>query len=491
MQAKQRLTRRIRSAVPWAFGESLLSAVASFLTTLAAARFVAPDQFGLAALAIAVPAIVQSVLLSGPTNALIRARHVDGRTSDSMLWNLIGLGAVGAVICATVAIPFANFYGEPELAGLLAFQGIFGCLMQGAVSTPSALLSRKMRTRALAIRTLGQKLATLIVTAGTAILGYGAWAIILGSTAGLAAAMIVLLMSLPRRPRLQYSWSESVPMLRLGSLISLELVAGALTPRVILLIFGRLQGLEALGLLNFGVRLIDEVANVLNMSVSRVALPIFASLRRQNMSVHTAYVLGTRAIVAASSPALLGLVAILPDLVPVVFGATWLPAVLATQVVAAAWLLRFTRALAASVLLSAGRQAPQLLNSWVALAAGTATVLFLGHHDFDVAVWSYAAPNFVAVPLGIYLLARYGGISIWDQIICAAGPVVASLLMVVGLRYLSAYELYDMDPILRIAINIAIGVLFYSAYMLIFERRSLRFLFAARGGVKPESSESE
>jgi O-antigen/teichoic acid export membrane protein len=476
VHARQRLNQRIRSAVPWAFGESLLAAVASFLTTLVAARFVAPDQFGIAAIAIAIPAIAQSVLLSGPTSALIRAHHIDGRTSDSMFWCLNALGILGSLICIAISTWVADFYEQPELAALLAFQGGVGCILQAASSVPTALLSRKMRTRSLALRTLGQKIVTLLVTAAAAIMGYGAWAIIWGSTAGLAAATFVLLMRQPRRPRLHFSWRESAPILRFGGLISLEVIAGTLTPRAILLIFGSLQGVAALGLLNFGIRLVDEVASVLNTSVSRIALPIFSALRRQNIEPRMAFIRGTRVIVTVAAPALLGLVAILPDLIPLVFGAAWQPAVLATQVVAAAWMLRFTRALAASVLLSSGKQAPQLLNSWLALIAGVSAVFILGQWDFDIAVWSYAAPNFVAVPVGIFLLARYTDISVLDQIRSSIGPIAAAVIMVVGLRYLSAHVLQDMEPIARIAVNVAAGIAFYGCYVLIFERASAAIL---------------
>jgi O-antigen/teichoic acid export membrane protein len=462
----------MKSALPWAAGESFLSAAGSFLTTLVAARFVAPDELGLAAIAIAIAQVVQSLLLIAPMNAMIRARHMDGRTADAMLFSFMVLGCVSALICAAAAIPVARVYGHTELVPLIAAYGL-GSLLQAAMSVPTALLTRKLRTRTLTLRTLWQKLATLLITGGAAIAGLGAWAIVGGSLAGLAVAAVVLLVGQGRRIRFYVSWNECAPTLRLGALIGLETIAGAVTPRAMALIFGRLQGIEALGLLHFGIRLIDELASILSMVVARTSLPFFSALRRQGLDDRKAFMQASHAIAAISAPALLGLAAVASDLIPLVFGQVWHPAVLAIQVIAAAWTLRFTRVLLPTVLLARGKQAPQIVMSWLGLGVGVSAVLVLGTLPFHWAVGSYAAPTvLVTVPLGAFFLARATNITAWDQLRCVWAPLASSVAMFFGLRYLGSHTFADLGAVERLALMIVLGALWYVAFSLIFDRKN-------------------
>ncbi|MDX6805748.1 oligosaccharide flippase family protein [Terrihabitans rhizophilus] len=472
MPPKSRLARKLTSAIPWAIGEGFLSALATFLTTLVAARFVAPEQFGLASIAIAVPAIIQAVLLTGPTVALTRAPHVDGQISDSVFWSMMVLGIIGFVLCVLLAPVLEHLYAEPQLSGLMILQGTT-CILQAAAVVPTALLSRKMRTRALTTRTLWQKIAGFVITGAAAIAGFGAWAIVLGSTFGMAVATVVLLFRLPQRPRLRFSWPAALPTLRLGALISVEGTAGAATPRAILLIFGWFQDVEALGLLNFGVRLIDELANVVNMATARIALPMFASLRTHGLDVRAAFIKASLFVTALTGPMLLGLAAISADLVPLVFGERWTAAVLAVQVVAFFWALRFTRIFAPAVLLSEGKQTPQIINSWTALVVGVVATLVLARFEFGVAVWSYAAPVLATVPLGMVLLARHSrAISVPDQFYVMR-PLIGALLMFAAVEILRHTFFLGMDPAVRIVASVAAGMLVYTAWVAAFERGSV------------------
>jgi teichuronic acid exporter len=471
----------VRSALPWAIGEGFLSALATFLTTLVAARLVLPEEFGQASIAIAIPAIVQALLLTGPTTALTRAHHVDGRLADSMFWSFILLGVLGWALCAALAFPVAAFYGHPELAALLVVGG-FGCVLQGIASCPTAVLTRKLRTRALATRTLWQKIVTFAVTAAAAFYGLNAWAIVLGVTCGLAAAAVILLASQPRLPRLRFSWFAAAPVLKLGSLVSVEAFAGGTTPRAILLIFGWFQGVEALGLLNFGIRLVDELANVASMALSRIALPIFAALRRQGMEVRPAFMTGTRLIIGVTAPALIGLAVILPDVIPLVFGERWTPAVFAAQVMAFTWALRFSRVLAPAVLLSAGKQAPQILNSWIALFVGVIGTALLSQGPFELAVWSYAVPALTTMPIGIMLLARHSNsIGVFDQI-SVMRPFLLAVLMFAALEVTRHTALAATAAPLRAALLVLIGMAIYGLLFVVVERRTLQVARAHLGG---------
>lgn len=145
--SRKTMQKSIRQGISWAVVESILSALFSFMTTLVCARYVSPSDFGLVAIAIAVITIAQSVLLIGPLNAVIRTPAMDTMLSDSIFWAMILLGVLAMGLCMAIAEPISLFFAAPELRWLVMGASAL-CLLEAVAGVPSALLSRKMRTRA-------------------------------------------------------------------------------------------------------------------------------------------------------------------------------------------------------------------------------------------------------------------------------------------------------------------------------------------------------
>lgn len=473
IERKTTVHRKVKSAMSWAVAESLLSVGFSFLTTLVAARYVEPRDFGLVVIALAIASMVQAVLLTGPTNAIIRSAEMDPRTSDSVFWAMIALGTLSAVFCALIAMPVAVFYGSHALVPLVASAGIL-CLIESISSVPGALLSRKMRTRALTLRTLWQKASTLVVTGVLAILGFGAWAVLGGAICGACCGALVLLCRSRRLPKIRFDLKDCWPIFSTGSAIAVELLAGALTPRVAVLLFGRFHGVESLGYLNFAVRLVDEIGNLLKNTVARTALPLFGLIRRHGGSDLEAFATGTRLICAISTPALSGLAAISPDLVPFVFGTKWTEAVYAVQIVAVASCLMFTRSLMPPLLLTRGSQVPQIVNSWLAFATAIIAAYVFADIPYPYSAWAYVMPTLVTIPSGLLLGWRICQISPWFQLRPAIGAVFSGFLMMLAIRHMSDFLLVDLTTAARIIVQIATGCSWHILYLVIFDRSTVR-----------------
>lgn len=464
---------KVALSVKWAFVESFLSAAFTLATTLTAARFISPEQFGLAAVAFAASTIIQAVFLTGITNTIVRAPSLDTHQSDAFFGLTLALGGAACLLNCFLAIPLAKIYGSSDLIALLMVQSLTSILM-GVVSVPSAILARKMRTKALAMRTLGQKIVTLVFTASLAWYGAGAWAIIVGSLTGTACGAAVLILSLSRTPRASTAWRDCLPVLRLARSVTLELIAGMISPRLVMLLFGWFHGLEAAGCLNFAVRLIDELSNILKMVVARTALPLFSMLQRHGDDTLQAFEKGARLICLISSPILLGIAAIAPDLVTVVFGSHWMPAVYAVQVVAITWALAFTRVLIGPFLLAKGIQSPQTVNSWIALFLGIMGGVLSAPIILPHASWAYAVPVLGSIPTGIYLTKKLAGVSVRNQVRSVIGPLLAAGAMAVAIALTREQYLAELNQWTSLAIQVSLGIMIYVMYTLLFNYALMR-----------------
>src|SRR5690606_34224745 len=99
---------------------------------------------------------------------------------------------------------------------LLTIAHSLTCLFAGVRGVPEALLTRKLRFKALSVRSIIAKVLGAAVTIVLAFQGAGAWAIILGSIAYSAASTCLVLLSLRRRPKYRFAIYETVDVLRFG-----------------------------------------------------------------------------------------------------------------------------------------------------------------------------------------------------------------------------------------------------------------------------------
>jgi O-antigen/teichoic acid export membrane protein len=270
------LLARLRRAAPWAAAESLFSAGATLVSTLVVARLLTPSDFGLASIAFAIVAIVQMLAFAGMPQAMLRTPNLVPRLSDQGFWVLLALGILATFACWLLAAPLARFYSAPLLLWLIAVQGI-DCVLQALVQFPTALLTRKMRTRSLALRMFWFKAVSIAATLAAAVAGLGPWSLVAGSLAGSLASVLLLWRTQPRLPRWRGFDATLLPLLRMGWLIMAEAALTTLAVRGFVLLFGKFHGLHDLGLLNFAMRLVDELGAMITASVGRVSLSFFAT----------------------------------------------------------------------------------------------------------------------------------------------------------------------------------------------------------------------
>ena len=360
----------------------------------------------------------------------------------------------------------------------------------GASAVPHAVLLRKMRARSLAMRTLGSKIASFLVTGALAIAGAGAATVVLGSLAGTLVAGIALWSFAPRRPRWRFHWNDVAPALRIGFLIGLEQIIWTFHLRGFLLLFGFYQGLDALGVFNFALRLVDEVASLISNVVSKLGLAVFADLQRSGANPAAAFQKGSHYVSAVATPVILGIAAVAPDLVPVIFGEHWVPAVPLVQIICCMWTLTFTRVLAPPLLWSQGVQGPLVLIAIVATLFSLGLLVGLSAFGAGIvaAGAAYVGRIVVTYPSGLTLVARASQVTWLQQLRMVALPLTAGIVMV-ALVSLVRLTAPGMDPALRLALGVCTGAVTYTGLMIVFDRRAVREVwrqFKERGaGGKP------
>lgn len=465
-----KIVARIGRSVRWAFLESVFSAAASLGTVLVLAHFVGPAEFGRAGIAVAVSAIIQTTLLGGMPDALVRAPSAHTALTDAVFWAVLAVGAAATALVAGAGLFAAVGLHDPRLGGLIAVQGLTS-LALAAAAAPTGLLLRKMRTRALVRRTVMSKLAGLAAAVGFAFAGAGAWAIVLGNLAAQGVGAVQLLLTM-RRPRWRWRDPRLGEVLRIGVLSGTQQSLGTLSTRGFILAFGAVYGAHAVGLFNFALRLVEESCGLVITTLRRVTVTSFAAAKRQAIDLKPLFVRGTNVIAYVTAPLFLGGAAVAPDAIELLFGSRWLGAVPALRLMLCMWVLRATRMLVNAIMVVDGRQRAMLLFGVAGLAATAAAFALSLPFGRDWSTLSYAA-TLTGIIFGGASFARQTGISGRDQIAAGLRPIAFGMVMAAAVLALRAGPLASLPPLARLAIEIVSGVTAFGLLAAVLDRPAL------------------
>lgn len=476
--AQHRVVERLQRATPWAIAESLITAFATLLSTVVVARLLSPADFGIAAISLSVTALLNAFFGNALQQSLVRMPSAHGRAQDTGFTLLTIIGILCALVCWPIGWWLAQLYGVPELFALVGVGGI-DCLVLALEGLPAAMLTRKLRTRTFMLRTLSYRLVSVVITVALAVAGAGPWSILLGILGGDVFGAFSLWRSQARRPRVMVDRAVARELVGVALWICSEQGIATLTVRGFVLAFGKLHGLYWLGMLNFSVRLVDEVVNLLISSINRVSAAFFAAVYRIEGDLGETFAMATKVILLVSAPLLVGLAAVAPDLIPLVFGPKWIPAIPGLQIIAMASCARLARVLSPVVLRTIGYQSPGTINAVIALLASAIALWLTRDASLPAAMSSYAVRILVTLPLGFTLLARFGGVSVVGQ---QLKPLLVPAMATLSMAWLIADLLLfgGFAGWTKLVVEIAVGAAYYAAFVGLFERSLIRTALSYR-----------
>lgn len=474
-KAKSPTQRLIRSA-PWAIADGLITILYSLGVVIVVGRTVTPAEFGLASVALALVMVVEVVSSAGLEEAVIQFPTGHTRVTDTAFTVGMALAIAGALVSIGLAFPISWAYGEPRLVELVAVaSGII--IGNAAFRVPSAVLARKMRAQALTKRTAVGRITGLLVLIVTAFADWGAWSIVLAMLVTSWASLVAVLWQMARLPRIGFDRGYAVRLLRYGGLVSLDKLFWNITSRVFALLYGYYHGVAAVGIFQFALRLVDEVANLLLIVVTRFGLSFFSERERSGSDTSSAFLKGTRLLNTVAAPVFAGIALTANDFVPLLFGDRWIPAVPIIWVVAFGWFLGFPRTLIPAVLRSKQVQAPLLRYSAVTSAFVLLACVVTSSLSPVAASFAWASRQIYSVPWGLLIVRRYLKVPVMTQIrqvlpsACAVGVMA---IAVVAMDYFMPLG----SHLLELVRSVVVGAVAYALAVLLFDRSEIALLLS-------------
>ncbi len=441
------------------------------LITVVLLRLLAPSDYAHYAIAVLVAAFSTQAAVSVLERAAMLLPDDDGLRGAGLAVGLAVLGCAGLALAVVVVISGLGVMAVPVgiVATLLAAQVVVGFAV-----VPRALLRRRMRYGPI----VGSEVAAQVVGPGlTTVLlahaGFGASAIVIGSLAGAAITLALMIVSAGREAYWPVRLTGLRPLAtRAGRVLETSLVETSILQIPVIVV--SLLGATALGLFNRAMNLVQLPVQMVASAISRV---LVAELVRVASDLDRFRDSARRMIVLASAtlfPVCAGIAGASHEFAAVVMGPRWLaaaPALPFFAVTAAAMLVAGLLGLIADTTGQLRAKSRLLLGSAAILAASALAALPLGLVGVAAALM---LANLVQVALLLVFVSRRTGTDVRRMLEWFGPGVVASGICFVWSRLVSG-----MLPGLELA---ALGVqvigcgLAVAAYYLIGQRAMVREL---------------
>ncbi len=309
----------------WSALDILLRQVVGFAVLMVMARLLTPSDFGIVALVTFFASISIVFVQGGLSQALIQRQQTSREEESAVFWWNLGGSALFAALPVLVSPWVADFYGHPVLQPLMlmaAAQILFAAL--GAVQT--ALLTRALRFDRLTIAGGIASAASGAIGIGTALAGFGVWALALQLASLALVNSLVLWILCDWRPSLHFRFATIRGLFGFGIYLSLSSALDVLYTQGFALIIGKLHGVRDLGLYNRAHSTQALPSGILGSMVARTAFPLFSARAEDEAALRRGIRMANSLAMILNLPAMLGL-AMLSDLVIVtLFGGQWGPA---------------------------------------------------------------------------------------------------------------------------------------------------------------------
>lgn len=448
----------------WIGTARLFVQLISWSLTIFTVRLLQPRDYGIVATS-GLFTILATLLMDGGLSVVLVSRRdltarVQGAAVSCVLLASLALAGVVAAIAPIGAALFKN----GALVNVLRVASLYIPLSALTV-VPSALLSRNLKFRELALSQACPTVLQGIAMLGLAWFGAAYWSLIIGTLFGGAIRAILLWWSLEERPVPNLDFTSLRSLLPSGSQMVTQRLVYFATQDFDTFMLGRLGGAAILGSYSLAKTLshtaLDQLAGVVN----QVSMPAFAAKGDDHEAQLSGLLLMVMTVSTLVFP-LFWLGCVLSRVaLPLLFGDRWVPMILPFMAFTFMLPFRSVYALLEMAVVGTGRVSTTLRNmlTWAGIMV---PLLFVTAH-FGAA-WT-AASWCVGFPIVLFVamrrIARVFRVSAWKLVDPMRAPLLSSLASAVVVQVALMMTKPYVSLVAQLAIGVVLGAACYGLLM--------------------------
>ncbi len=309
----------IRGAVSLGSARVIVS-ILNMVGIVILARILAPDDFGIIAIAMGVVSVIVSVTEAALQQALVQGGDPTRDHIDTV-WTMsfIRAGLIFTVI-ALAAWPLSLAYGDERLIGVFLVAAVTGAFMD-FYNPLLTLVTREMRFGPFAAFQIGQKAAGLGLAIALALAMKNFWGIILGNALGAILASLASYLIIPYRPA--FTLSRMREIWRFSGWMSLNQLCETINWRFDQLAIGFAVTKAELGYYSVADNVAVIPSRELSFPLRNALFPGLSQIAGQPVKLRDAFLEAQSGVAMLTAPAAIGLALLAGPAVSLLLGNRW------------------------------------------------------------------------------------------------------------------------------------------------------------------------
>ena len=471
------LQKRVARGLTWTFIDTWGSQILGLLTFALLARLLAPADFGLVTLAAVFVAFAQLFVDQGLGDALIQKPSVTRRQIDTAFWVAVVTGLLLTAIGVALSNPLATFLKQPDIAPIIAVLSL-SFVVTSLSSVQMALLRREMAFRSLAIRRLAAVVAGGIVGIVAAFAWHNAWALVAQQIAYGVVSVVMLWTVSPWRPSLRASREDFRELFSFGINVVGSDILNFLSRNIDDLLIGVYLGMVPLGIYGVGYKILDTSQALLVNAARKLAFPVFARIQNDPERVKRAYGRVNRAVSVIILPGYIGLALVAQEAIVVLFGQKWAASGLVATTLFLIGPVLTVQVFSGALLNATGHPDVsfrfRLATTGLHVAGFILAIVFF--HDIVAVAAAWVITGYVMLPVNLYLMRKYIGISIVEHLMQLRGVALATALMAGAVLAVKFVLVDRIHPAVLLLIEVITGAGVFGVALFLFERELFKEL---------------
>ncbi len=317
----------------WSYVVYFGSRLFTLVSTAVLARLLVPDDFGLIGYALLLLNFIDATQDFGIKDALIYSSERQNDTADSAFLMNIGIGLLQYGLAFVLAPLSLHLVDDPRIVPMLRVMSL-AFVFNALGNTHDALLQKELLFKQRYLPDLYSAVIKGIAAIILAALGFGVWSLVSSHVIGAAVRMFGKWILCSWRPRFRFFMDRARMLWGYGVYILLFNVLGVALEQADQMFIGLLLGETQLGYYSIAARVPEMILINFSLVLTKVIFPAYAKLKEDRGRLIEGFLTTTKYTAFVTVPIGLGIVAIAPEMVPVVFGPQWEPAIILVQVLA-------------------------------------------------------------------------------------------------------------------------------------------------------------
>lgn len=314
------------SGIKWVFVANIIQRFFAFGTTVILARLLTPADFGLFALAFVMIDALSIFRSLGIDSALVRRKDDIDKAANTAFFLIPVMGMALFFILLIIAPIGAKFLGNPSVANVIRVLGIIfvvGCF--GKV--PQTVLYRDMKFKYKSIAEISANTTYFLTAVLLALNKFGVWSLVVAYVLKNLVWVGTEWYFSGWKPKFEFDKKLAWEMFHFGKFILASSIVYFLYSNLDNLVIGKLLGVTMLGYYAIARNASNLLSDYFLGKVGMIMYPAYSKIQDDKEDVQRVMLKTLKYISLIAFPFGFLLFIFAPDILRVVFGEKWLPAV--------------------------------------------------------------------------------------------------------------------------------------------------------------------